>query len=98
MMHSANEPNEPTAGSDAIEETSEEDSPSSNTALCDCSLILPPSEICQAQGGILTGVGGRGEERKKKRPMKLKEYTPLILDLLRGLIHVSTSGPDTGAD
>lgn len=43
--HSANEPTEPTkpaAGSDGIEETTEEDddSPWSNTALCDCSLIL----------------------------------------------------------
>lgn len=40
--HSANEPNEPTAGNDGIEETTEEDddSPSSNIALCDCSLIL----------------------------------------------------------
>lgn len=39
--HSANEPNKPTAGSDGIEETSDDnDSPSSNIALCDCSPIL----------------------------------------------------------
>lgn len=40
--HSANEPNEPTAGSDSIEDTTQEgsNSLSSNITLCDCSLIL----------------------------------------------------------